>query len=308
MSADAWLLVRRQHGVIARSQLLALGFTRSGIAHRLATGRLRQVHRGVYAVGRLELTQHGIFMAAVLSCGPDAALSHMSAAALWTLLPARRRQVHVSVPPHLVRRSAGVMVHRRMLSAHDVTTCHGIPVTTPICTLIDLAHRQPQARVERAINKADDLGLTDPEELRAALDDVPPRRPGAKRLRTMLDRRTFRMTRSELERAFLPIVRRVGLPLPLTKVEVDGFEVDFYWPELGLVVETDGLTYHRTAQQQARDRIRDQVHAAAGLQCLRFTHDQIAHDPRHVERIMSLVERRLMDKVSHSRSNSVVVP
>jgi very-short-patch-repair endonuclease len=137
---------------------------------------------------------------------------------------------------------------------------------------------------------------------------MPSRRPGAKRLRTMLDRGTFRMTRSELERAFLPIVRRVGLPVPLTKVYVNGFEVDFYWPELGLVVETDGLTYHRTPQEQARDRLRDQAHAAAGLQCLRFTHDQIAHDPGHVERIMFLVARRLVDKVSHSRTSSVAIP
>jgi very-short-patch-repair endonuclease len=137
---------------------------------------------------------------------------------------------------------------------------------------------------------------------------MPSRRPGVKRLSTMLDRRTFRMTRSELERAFLPIVRRVGLPVPVTKVYVNGFEVDFYWPELGLVVETDGLTYHRTPQEQARDRLRDQAHAAAGLQCLRFTHDQIAHDPGHVERIMFLVARRLVDKVSHSRTSSVAIP
>jgi very-short-patch-repair endonuclease len=248
-------------------------------------------------------------MAAVLSCGPDAALSHDSAAALSGILPSpSRRQIHVSVPAAAHRRTAGVIVHRRELAAREVTTRHGIPVTTPTCTLVDLAHRQTQSRVEQAINKADDLGLTDPEALRVALDDMPRRRPGVKRLCTMLDRRTFRMTRSELERAFLPIARRAGLPVPLTKQYVNGFEVDFHWPELELVVETDGLAYHRTPQQQARDRLRDQAHAAAGLQYPRFTHDQVAHDPDHVERILSAVAGRLIGRISHSRDNSVAVP
>jgi very-short-patch-repair endonuclease len=111
------------------------------------------------------------------------------------------------------------------------------------------------------------------------------------------------MTRSELERRFLPIARRVGLPPPLTKHHVNGYEVDFYWPELGLVVETDGLRYHRTPQQQARDLLRDQAHAAAEVERLRFTHDQIAHDPAHVERILAAVVRRL----SLSRNTSVAV-
>jgi very-short-patch-repair endonuclease len=84
---------------------------------------------------------------------------------------------------------------------------------------------------------------------------------------------------------------------------VHGFEVDFYWPELGLVVETDGLRYHRTPQQQANDHLRDQAHAASGLQYLRFTHDQIAHDPRHVERILAAVANRL----SRSRATPVAV-
>src|SRR5215216_4085411 len=56
-----------------------------------------------------------------------------------------------------------------------------------------------------------------------------------------------------------------GLTQPNTGCRVNGFKVDFYWPDLGLIVETDGLRYHRTPAQQARDRLRDQVHAKAGL-------------------------------------------
>jgi len=299
---DAWALARRQHRLITRSQLLALGYGRRSIEHRLRNGRLHRVRRGVYAVGSTDLTQHGLFMAAVLSCGPDATLSHDSAAVLWDILPWTGRQTHVSVPPHVVRRCTGILVHRRKLATADVTVHHGIPVITPVCALIDLAARHPAKRVERAINTADDLGFTDPERLRSELDRIGPR-PGLAPLRRLLDRRTFRMTRSELERRFLLLVRRAGLPMPLTKQQVNGFEVDFYWPELGLVVETDGLRYHRTPQQQARDHVRDHAHAVTDVRYLRFTHDQIAHDPDYVVRILTAVARRL----SQARDNPVAV-
>ena len=106
----------------------------------------------------------------------------------------------------------------------------------------------------------------------------------------MLDRRTFRLNRSELERRFLPLCKLAGLPLPLTKRRVNGFEVDFYWPDLGLVVETDGLQYHRTPAEQAQDRLRDQAHTAAGMTQLRFTHEQVRFEPDHV--LVVLARRR----------------
>ena len=110
-------------------------------------------------------------------------------------------------------------------------------------------------------------------------------------LRELLDRRTFRLTDSELERLFLPIAREAGLSPPQTGVWLNGYEVDFYWPELGLVVETDGLRYHRTPAQQAKDRLRDQVHMAAGLRPLRFTHAQVAFEPHHVRTTLVAVAR-----------------
>jgi very-short-patch-repair endonuclease len=111
-------------------------------------------------------------------------------------------------------------------------------------------------------------------------------------LRKMLDRRTFRLTDSELERRFLRLVDRAGLPRPLTQQRVNGFRVDFYWPELGLVIETDGLRYHRTPAQQSRDRIRDQTHAAAGFTVLRFTHAQVRFEADRVVRTLQLVAER----------------
>jgi very-short-patch-repair endonuclease len=173
-----------------------------------------------------------------------------------------------------------------------VTLCDEIPVTDPVQTLIDLAARLGPRLTERAVNEADRLDLVDPPALRAALEDHRGE-PGVARLRTLLDRRTFRLTREELERRFMPLARAAGLPAPLTGQWVNGFEVDFHWPELGLVVETDGLRYHRTPAQQARDRLRDQTHTAAGLTQLRFTHGQIHYEPAHVLAVLRSTAARI---------------
>lgn len=232
---------------------------------------------------------HGRWLAAVLTCGPEAALSHESAAVLWHIRPSAATggavgddAIHVTVPSHVARRRPGIILHRRQTFASEETTrCNNIPVTTPICTLIDLATVLEGAQLERAINEADRLDLTDPEELRVAVARVA-RRPGVGVLREVLDKPTFALTDSELERRFLPIAQEAGLPPPQTGWIVNGFRVDFYWPDLGLVVETDGLRYHRTAAQQTKDRIRDNTHVTMGLVSLRFTHAQVKYDPEFV--------------------------
>jgi very-short-patch-repair endonuclease len=153
-------------------------------------------------------------------------------------------------------------------------------------TRVDLARACPAAVLERAVNQADRLDLIDPERLRALLDGLAGH-PGVRPLRTLLDRRTFAVTDSRLEQLFLPIARRARLATPVTQAEVNGFRVDFFWPGLGLVVETDGLRYHRTPAQQGRDRLRDQTHTAAGLTVLRFTHAQVRYEPAEVQRILA---------------------
>ena len=187
----------------------------------------------------------------------------------------------------------GPPIHRRpSLAAEDLTAEYGIPVTTPVRTLVDLALRLDRRQLERAINEADKYDLVHPPGLRRALE-ARKGQPGAARLRAILDRRTFRLTRVELERLFLPLARRAGLSVPLTFQMVNGFEVDFFWPDLGLVVETDGLRYHRTPAEQARDRLRDQTHTAAGLTPLRFTHEQVKYEPVHVMTILAQTASRL---------------
>jgi len=164
-------------------------------------------------------------------------------------------------------------------------------VIAPVLTLVELAGIG-YGELERAVNEADRLDLVDPEALRAALESYRGRR-GVARLRELLDRRTFRLTDSELERLFLPLAARAGLPVPLTRQHLNGFRVDFLWPDLRLLVETDGLRYHRTPAQQARDRLRDQTHLAAGFTPLRFTHAQVRYEPEHVRLTLRKVARRL---------------
>ena len=289
---ELWTLVGAQHAVVSREQLLRLGFTSDRITHLVRSRRLHPIWRGVYAVGRPQLDRLGYWIAAALACGRGAVLSHESAAALWGVLAERRELIEVSIPAVRRARHAGIVVHRRALRAADITRHRGIPVTTPASTLVDVAARLTLAQRERSVGEADKLELVDPETLRRELE-ARAGRPGAPALREALDRHTFAVTDSELERLLLEIAREAGLPRPVTGARVNGFKVDFYWPELGLVVETDGLRYHRTPQQQAKDRLRDQVHTAAGLTVLRFRRAQVRFERARVAQTLATVARRL---------------
>ncbi len=293
---EAWALCERQHGVVTRRQLLGLGFSEKAIERRLGSGRLHHVSsvRGAYVVGRGEVSTEGRWMAAVLVCGDGAVLSHSSAAALMRI-GVERDAMEVSVPGHSHRARSDIEIHRRSsLRPGDAGEFKRIPVTSPALTIIDLAADRSNSDpvVERAVNEADKYDLITPHDLRAELE-AHRSQSGVARLRLMLDRRTFRLTRDELERRFLPLAAEAGLPPPLTANWVNGFEVDFHWPKLGLVVETDGLRYHRTPAEQARDRLRDQTHTAAGLTQLRFTHGQVRYEPEHVRAILRRTAERM---------------
>lgn len=295
LAGAVWTLVRRQHGVIARWQLLELGMHPQAIKDRLAAGRLHRVYRGVYAVGRPELTPCGRWMAAVLACGRGAFASHETAAMILGILEERGGVIHVSRRSPAPRRVPGLIVHRRpSLETEDIGLCRGVPLTSPARTLLDLAARLSRPRLEAAVNQANKLDLIDPESLRAYLERRPGE-PGIRALRDLLDRETFRLTDSELERRFLAIVRRAGLPLPDTQVRHERGRTDFAWVELGLVVETDGLRYHRTPVQQAEDNRRIQAHARAGGTAIRFSHGQVRYEPEWVSETLRDLLSRLHD-------------
>jgi hypothetical protein len=280
-------MARRQHRVVTRRDLLRIGFSSAAIEHRLAIGRLRPVARGVYTVGWPLTDRKQGWMAAVLICGEGTVLSHGSAAALWEMGPEGTGAVDVTIRRRTAVSRQGIAARVRPgLPDRDVSERHGIAVTTPVRTLIDRATELPSNGVERMVNEADKRDLVDPEALRIELDDHAGE-PGVRLLRTLLDRLTFRLSDTELEVLFRPVATQAGLPVPLTKEIVNGFEVDFYWPDLGLVVETDGWRYHRTASAQTRDALRDQIHTASGLTPLRFSHYQVKYEPDYVGRILA---------------------
>jgi very-short-patch-repair endonuclease len=289
--------------VVARRDLEALGFSPMAIDHRVSTGRLHLVARGVYAVGRPELNPHGRWMAAVLACGgdapvgaPGAALSHRSAAELWGIGHEERGRIDVTIRRRSRLERKGLKVRARpSLDARCFVSRHGIPVTDPVQTLIDLATELKPLRVERAVNEADKRDLVDPETLRRALD-AHAGEPGVRKLATLLDRHTFRLSDSDLEVFFRPLALAAGFPVPLTKQWVLDYEVDFYFPDYALIVETDGLRYHRTPAQQARMAKRDQVHTSSGLRVLRFTHWQIAYAPDEVTDVLRRIRPHLLQR------------
>lgn len=294
---DADVLIRElgvtQHWVVTHDQLRALGLGSDSIRHRVEAGRLHPVHRGVYAVGRPALEREGRWLAAVLACGDDALLSHRSAAALWGLVRSSPgHDVEVVTPDAVLRGRRGIHVHRRAdLGAEHRRKVSGVPVTDPISTLVDLASCAPEWQVEQAINAADRLDLVDPETLRATVPGLAPR-PGKACIRRLAG--CDALTDTGLERKFLAIVRAANLPSPRTQAMVSGYRVDFYWPDLGLVVEADGWRYHRTSGEQATDQRRDQAHARGGLTPLRFSEDQIRYEPRAVQRTLTAVFRRIL--------------
>jgi len=232
-------------------------------------------------------------MAAVLACSEGSFLTHLSAGALYGICEERPGRIEVGVRGRRRSRHEDISVRERpSLPGQDVGTLRGIPITSPVRTMIDLATVQGPKYLLRSINEADKLEVILADDLRESLDAYSGQ-PGVKVLGRLLDRDTFVLSDEALERLFLPLALGIGLSLPETKVWVNGYEVDFFWPELRLVVETDGLRYHRTPSSQARDLKRDQAHTAAGYTRLRFSHWQVKYEPAYVKKILRSTASRL---------------
>lgn len=294
-SAQAWQLAGRQHGIVTRRQLLAIGFSPRSIEHRVARGRLFPVSLGIYAVGWPALNQKRRWMAAVLAGGEGAVLSHRSAASLWEIGREEDGRIDISVRRRCELRRPGIRFHGRpRLRAEDALCREDVPVTSPIQTLLDLATELGPIPLERAVNNADKRGLIDPEALREQLVRYGGQ-PGVRSLRGLLDKLFFQLSDSALEIYFRRIVKTARLPMPLSKQRVNDFEVDFFWPDLGLVVETDGLRYHRTPSAQLKDARRDRAHVMAGMTPLRFTHHEVRYEPARVRESLA----RTIDLLRH---------
>ena len=271
-------LADRQHGVVSRRQLRAAGVTVDEIERRMRSGHLISLHRGVYAVGHQRLRTEGVWLAAVLACGPGAALSHRDAGALWDIRRSSRVLTDVTVPTRNGRgRRPGITTHRpRTLSLGDAVRTHrGIPVTNPSRTLLDLADVVSPQALEKAFAQAEILRLYDRGELERQLASNPGRR-GARAFTTALRSRTSGpRTRSDLEREFLQLCADHHIPRPQANVWIDPYEVDFLWPAHRLVVEIDSTTFHDTLTAFHDDRAKDAHLVTAGYTVLRFTDRQL---------------------------------
>jgi hypothetical protein len=278
-----------QHGVIALWQLVELGLSARAVSRRVAAGRLHRLHAGVFAVGHARLSLQGRYMAAVLACGRESALSHRSSADHRALRVNTRPGIDVISPRRMGRGRAGIHAHTSAtLLPRDVEVVDGIRCTSVARTLLDLAAVLPRRAVERAFDQADVLRVLDARRIEDVLARAGNHR-GAGTLRAILAEHApaSTLTRNDLEEAFLAICDRAGLKRPEVNVWIalapTGFEADFLWRAARLIAETDGRSVHARRRAFEDDRRRDQRLMLAGYRVVRFTRDQVFDDPSGVE-------------------------
>lgn len=271
----------RQCGLVLREQLMAAGVAPGAIAHRVGNGSLAVMHRGVYLVGHDALAPYAREMAAALRYRGRAVLSHRSAGAIWGVLPQPSRVVDLTVVGADIRSSPGIRVTRtEVLDRRDFRWRHGLPVTAPARTVLDLAGGlDDDIEIERAVAELRVQGLARGPELTAAMDRSPTRKGVARLRRLMAAEQGPALTRSKAERILRRMCDQAQLPRPVSSAKPCGFEVDFLWPDAGLVVEFDGGAFHRHPRAFERDRRRDQILVAAGYRVIRVTWRQLTEEP-----------------------------
>jgi len=267
-------LADRQEGIVAWWQLRERGFRDRLIRRRVAAARLFEVFPWAYSLSPRPSVR-GRFMAAALSCGPQAVLSHHSAAAAWDLRPWPSGLIDVTVPGNRGERP-GLRIHRANLGDQERTAHDNFPVTSVTRTLIDLASLTDIRTLERLVDKADRHGRFDLDELLTAL----PGRRGARKLRAILtDYATPEPARSEFEDVFRGFCREHGLPLPSLNVPLLGYEADALWEPERVIVELDSWEFHKTRRQFELDREKAAALERADYRVLRFTWRQMHREP-----------------------------
>jgi very-short-patch-repair endonuclease len=265
-----------------------MGWTKEEIVWRLHAGRLHRIHEGVYSVApRQLLTRQGWWMAALLSSGPDAFLSHWSAAALWGIRPNSRSRVDVTVG-HRSRSTRAIQRHISHVPADERAVHEGIPVASVHRTIFDLAATSSADDVVAMIKEAEHLNRCDCLSLPDLLERYPGRR-GSRNVRFALGRlkeEPAGRKASPLEERFAPFLRRHRLPLPRFNDWIflgpKRYQVDCHWPDLGQIIELDGWEGHRTKSAFRDDRARDRALTAAGYSVTRLTWNQLDDEPAAV--------------------------
>lgn len=280
-------LARVQHGVIARFQLLERGLGKDAVQHRIASGRLHPIHAGVYAVGHRVLSKQAWWMAAVLASGPEAVLSHRSAAALWMLRGYSGGAIHVTLPSKSTSLKK-IRRHHSLLPADEVTVEGGIPVTTVPRTIFDLAATESVDVIKNLVRESEFRHLYDGLSLWDLVERYPGRR-GVRKVRAVLEglkEEPSGRKRSRLEERFAPFLQGHRLPLPRFNdwilVGNRDFQVDCHWPGTNEIVELDGWEGHGTRSAFRDDRARDRYLRVAGYSITRITWAQLDDEPDQV--------------------------
>ena len=284
--AVAERLAATQFGLITRRQLFEVGVTRRQIDGRLASDRWELWKLGIYSVVAMPPSKHRDLMGACLMCGPDAAVSHRSAAAIHSL-PGGDDQL-IEITANRQTKRPGVIVHRRAVPRHCFRSLEGLPVTSVDLTLLDLGEVLPTRRVEEAVDAALARRLTTTDRLRAHLERYGGSgRGGSGALRSILDLSDGSQPPPEsvLETRFVQFLRRYGLPQPDRQVpirEAGRFvgRVDFFFEPAKVIVEADSFRHHVARNDWERDRIRRNELTLLGWKVLHVTWKQLHDAPR----------------------------
>jgi len=288
--AAAWVAAR-QCGVISHGQLLACGLTRDAIRHRRETSRLHSLYRAVYLLGHRGAPEGSSQWAAVLACGPRVVLSFHSAGWWWAICAELQGVVDVSGTVNHGKKP-GIRFHQvGTFTPGDVRSRRGLPVTSPIRTLVDLAGVLNERALERAVDEAILRRLVRERDLVEALG--PSRgRPGIRRLRAILGNGLEHgASRSGVERTFRRLIAAAELPAPDFNVRVERYELDALWREYGLAVEIDSYATHGGRVPFEADRVRDAD--LSGLKPLRFTDRRLK---LHPEAVVATLARELASR------------
>jgi very-short-patch-repair endonuclease len=268
-----------QWGFVHRVQAIAAGLGPGAIRLRLRRRWLTPYHRDVYLVGRAKPDPCGLALAAVLHFRGHAVAAGGTALWLWGLTDRRPGIPTVDLVARDGRSRDGIVVRRvRALASCEIRRTRSVPVVSPARAIAETAGGLDDLELENAVARCLDAGLATSAEIAAVLDRTP-RIAGAGLLRRILAHGDPALTRSQAERLVRRLLRRAGLPQPVSNVKLHGCEVDFLWPQERLILEFDGWSTHRTRRSFERDRERDQLLVAAGFRVIRITWRQLQQEP-----------------------------
>ncbi|MGH9071530.1 MAG: DUF559 domain-containing protein, partial [Acidimicrobiales bacterium] len=281
--------MRCQHGLVTRTQANDCGLTVDGLRWRVCQGVWVQVQRGVYRNAAACETRRMKILAACLAGGPGTVASHRAAGWLWGLIPPGAAVIEITMAHDRRRSLRGVEVHRSRHPEPAVER-HGIPVTTPLATMVALAGVLSRSALEDALERAARqrmlTGADLYKELRQLNGSNRDNTKGATSLYAVLAERGYpAVEATELERRTLFLLQQAALPNPVRELPAgpgNRYRIDFTWPPTRVMVEVDGFDAHSTPEALRADLARQNELVSGGWIPLRYTWADITKHPDHV--------------------------